>query len=159
MVEVPLAGDATDAQSEAAVAAIDRLRTDYVPAAFAGTGVEVLVGGESAFVKDFFDISDQYTPLIILVVLALSFILLTVVFRSLVVPAKAIVMNLLSVGAAYGLIVLVFQEGGPGIGEDDRGLPGVPAGGRDRGVAAAVPVLDPVRFVDGLPRLPDQPDP
>jgi RND superfamily putative drug exporter len=50
-------------------------------------------------------------------VLALSFVLLTIVFRSLVVPAKAIVMNLLSVGAAYGLIVLVFQKGGPAIGE------------------------------------------
>src|SRR4029453_17238575 len=74
----------------------------------------VLVGGDTAFVKDFFDISDTYTPLIIALVLGLSFILLTVVFRSLVVPAKAIVMNLLSVGAAYGLIVLLFQNGGPG---------------------------------------------
>jgi putative drug exporter of the RND superfamily len=117
LVEIPLAGDATDAQSEAATAAIERLRTDYVPAAFQGTGVEVLVGGDSAFVKDFFDISANYTPIIILVVLMLSFLLLTVVFRSLVVPAKAIVMNLLSVGAAYGLIVLVFQKGGLGIGK------------------------------------------
>jgi RND superfamily putative drug exporter len=55
----------------------------------------------------------MYTPLIILLVLGLSFLLLTVVFRSIVVPAKAIVMNLLSVGAAYGLIVLIFQKGGP----------------------------------------------
>jgi RND superfamily putative drug exporter len=88
-----------------------------LPSAFAGTDAEVLVGGDSAFVKDFFDISDTYTPLIILVVLLLSFCLLTVVFRSLVVPAKAIVMNLLSVGAAYGLIVLVFQKGGLAIGK------------------------------------------
>ena len=117
LVEIPLAGAATDSQSEAATLAIERLRTDYLPAAFTGTDAEVLVGGDSAFVKDFFDISDTYTPLIILVVLLLSFILLTVVFRSLVVPAKAIVMNLLSVGAAYGLIVLVFQKGGLGIGE------------------------------------------
>ncbi len=116
LVRIPLTGAATDAQSEAAVAVVDRLRTDYVPTAFQGTGAEVLVGGDPAFVKDFFDVSDQYTPIIILVVLALSFILLTVVFRSLVVPAKAIVMNLLSVGAAYGAIVLVFQKGGPGIG-------------------------------------------
>jgi RND superfamily putative drug exporter len=115
LVEIPLAGAATDAQSEAAVDAVDRLRTDYVPSSFSQT--EVLVGGETAFVKDFFDISDSYTPLIILVVLGLSFLLLTVVFRSIVVPAKAIVMNLLSVGAAYGLIVLVFQKGGPGIGK------------------------------------------
>jgi RND superfamily putative drug exporter len=118
VVEVPLTGAATDGQSEAAVAAITRLREDYVPQSFDGGNVsEVLVGGETAFVKDFFDISDSYTPLIILLVLGLSFILLTVVFRSLVVPAKAIVMNLLSVGAAYGLIVLVFQKGGPTIGE------------------------------------------
>jgi RND superfamily putative drug exporter len=116
LVQIPLTGAATDAQSEAAVDVIDRLRTQYIPTAFQGTDAEVLVGGDPAFVKDFFDVSDQYTPLIILVVLALSFVLLTVVFRSLVVPAKAIVMNLLSVGAAYGLIVLVFQKGGPGIG-------------------------------------------
>jgi RND superfamily putative drug exporter len=115
LVEIPLAGAATDAQSEAAVSAVERLRSDYVPAAFGET--EVLVGGETAFVKDFFEISDSYTPLIILIVLGLSFLLLTVVFRSIVVPAKAIVMNLLSVGAAYGLIVLVFQKGGPAIGK------------------------------------------
>ncbi len=123
IVSIPLAGAATDASSEAAVATITALRETYVPAAFDGTGADdVLVGGESAFVKDFFDISDAFTPLIILVVLALSFVLLTVVFRSLVVPAKAIVMNLLSVSAAYGLIVLVFQKGGPAIGESVANL-------------------------------------
>ena len=112
LVRFPMAGAATDAQSEAAVDAIGRMRDTYVPQAF-GQGSGVLVGGDSAFVKDFFDISAYYTPIIILLVLGLSFILLTVVFRSLVVPAKAIVMNLLSVGAAYGLIVLIFQKGGP----------------------------------------------
>jgi RND superfamily putative drug exporter len=112
LVRFPNAGVATDAQSEAAVDAIARMRDTYVPQAF-GQNSGVLVGGDSAFVKDFFDISAQYTPLIILLVLGLSFILLTVVFRSIVVPAKAIVMNLLSVGAAYGLIVLIFQKGGP----------------------------------------------
>jgi RND superfamily putative drug exporter len=112
LVRFPNAGAATDAQSEEAVSAIERMRDTYVPQAF-GQDSGVLVGGDSAFVKDFFDIAAQYTPLIILLVLGLSFILLTVVFRSVVVPAKAIVMNLLSVGAAYGLIVLVFQKGGP----------------------------------------------
>ena len=116
LVEIPLAGAAADVQSEAAVLAIERLRTGYVPAAF-GDGAQVLVGGDTAFITDFFNVSDQYTPIIILIVLALSFVLLTIVFRSLVVPAKAIVMNLLSVGAAYGAIVLVFQKGGPGIGK------------------------------------------
>jgi putative drug exporter of the RND superfamily len=112
LVRFPNAGVATDAQSEAAVEAIARMRDTYVPQAF-GQDSGVLVGGDTAFVKDFFDISAKYTPLIILLVLGLSFLLLTVVFRSIVVPAKAIVMNLLSVGAAYGLIVLIFQRGGP----------------------------------------------
>ncbi len=117
LVEIPLTGAAADTQSEAAVSAIRRLRTDYVPSAFDATGVRVLVGGDTAFVTDFFDVSSTYTPVILVIVLGLSFVLLTIVFRSLVVPAKAIVMNLLSVGAAYGAIVLVFQKGGPGIGK------------------------------------------
>jgi RND superfamily putative drug exporter len=111
-VAIPFAGEATDSQSQAAVDAVTRLRDDYVPQAF-GQDSGVLVGGDTASTKDFFDVSDQYTPIIILLVLGLSFILLTVVFRSIVVPAKAIVMNLLSVGAAYGLITLIFQRGGP----------------------------------------------
>jgi RND superfamily putative drug exporter len=112
LVAIPFAGEATDSQSQAAVDAITALRDQYVPQAF-GQGSGVLVGGDTAMTKDFFDISDKYTPIIILLVLGLSFILLTVVFRSIVVPAKAIVMNLLSVGAAYGLITLIFQQGGP----------------------------------------------
>jgi RND superfamily putative drug exporter len=111
-VRFPFAGEATDNSSEAAVDAITKMRETYVPQAF-GEDSGVLVGGDTATVKDFFDVSAQYTPIIILLVLGLSFILLTVVFRSIVVPAKAIVMNLLSVGAAYGLIVLIFQKGGP----------------------------------------------
>src|SRR4249919_2835675 len=110
LVAIPFAGEATDSQSQAAVDAVTSLRDRYVPQAF-GPDSSVLVGGDTALTKDFFDISNQYTPIIILLVLGLSFILLTVVFRSIVVPAKAIVMNLLSVGAAYGLIVLVFQKG------------------------------------------------
>ena len=122
LIEIPLAGAATDSQGEVAVAAISKLRETYVPEAFDDTSATVLVGGDTAFVKDFFDISDTYTPLIILVVLGLSFLLLTVVFRSIVVPIKAIIMNLLSVGAAYGLIVLVFQKGGPAFGESIASL-------------------------------------
>jgi RND superfamily putative drug exporter len=113
LVRFPFTGAASDGQSEAAVNAVTRMRDVYVPQAF-GTNSGVLVGGDTASVKDFFDISNFYTPLIIALVLGLSFLLLTVVFRSVVVPAKAIVMNLLSVGAAYGLIVLIFQKGGPG---------------------------------------------
>jgi RND superfamily putative drug exporter len=100
-----------DPSSGAATAAVERVREDYVPEAFAGTGVEVLVGGETAFSKDFFDLTDRYTPIVFGFVLGLTFILLLLAFRSIVVPVKALVMNLLSVGAAYGLLVLVFQEG------------------------------------------------
>jgi putative drug exporter of the RND superfamily len=101
-----------DPSNEAAFQGIRDLRGEIVPAAFGDLdGVEVLVGGNTAFFADFLDIADQYQPIVLLFVLGLSFILLTVVFRSIVVPVKAIIMNLLSVGAAYGAITLVFQEG------------------------------------------------
>jgi RND superfamily putative drug exporter len=101
----------TDPLSEAATASIVRVRDEYVPTAFNGVEAEVLVGGDTAFNKDSYDIVDANTPIVFSFVLGLSFLLLMVVFRSIVVPLKAIVMNLLSVGAAYGLLVLVFQEG------------------------------------------------
>ncbi|HEV3471892.1 MAG TPA: MMPL family transporter, partial [Actinomycetota bacterium] len=97
--------------SGSAMSAITRLREVHVPAAFAGTDAEVLVGGETAFNKDVFDAIESYTPIVFTFVLGLSFLLLMMAFRSIVVPLKAIVLNLLSVGAAYGLMVLVFQEG------------------------------------------------
>jgi RND superfamily putative drug exporter len=108
IVSAPVNGDPSSAS---AVASIDRVRDEYVPQAFDGTNAAVLVGGDTAFNKDFFDLTDTYTPIVFAFVLGLSFLLLTVVFRSIVVPIKAIIMNLLSVGAAYGLIVLVFQKG------------------------------------------------
>ena len=92
-------------------AAIARLRNDQIPAAFAGVEADVLVGGDAAFMTDYVDVITSRTPLIFTVVLSLSFLLLLLAFRSIVVPLKAIVMNLLSVAAAYGLIVLVFQHG------------------------------------------------
>ncbi|MGQ0521096.1 MAG: MMPL family transporter [Actinomycetota bacterium] len=106
-----------DPYSKASTDAVQRVRDDYVPAAFPeGSGARALVGGETAFNKDFFDVADRYLPIVFVFVLGLSFALLTVAFRSIVVPLKAIVMNLLSVGAAYGLIVLVSQKGvGAGI--------------------------------------------
>ena len=69
---------------------------------------EVLVGGGTAEVMDSVAIVWKYVPLIMAAVLAASFLLLLIAFRSIVVPLKAIVMNLLSVGAAYGMVVLVF---------------------------------------------------
>jgi putative drug exporter of the RND superfamily len=101
-----------DPSNEAAFQGIRDLRGEVVPAAFDGVeGVEVLVGGNTAFFTDFLDVADRYQPIVLAFVLGLSFILLTVVFRSIVVPVKAIIMNLLSVGAAYGAVTLVFQEG------------------------------------------------
>ena len=96
---------------ERSYAEIERLRSDIVPAAFGGSGSTVYVTGETAFNQDFFDLVEQYTPLVLAFVLGLSFLLLLLAFRSVVVSATAIVMNLLSVGAAYGLLVLVFQNG------------------------------------------------
>ena len=91
--------------------AISIIRNEHVPTAFAGVPAEVTVGGQSAIHTDFRKIVDVYTPIVFAFVLGLSFILLMVVFRSLVIPVKAIIMNLLSVGAAYGLLVVVFQMG------------------------------------------------
>jgi RND superfamily putative drug exporter len=108
VVEAQVVGDSRD---EAAVEAIERLRSEVVPAALDGSGARGLVTGETAEIVDYRELMSDWLPLVFAFVLGLSFVLLTVAFRSLVVPAKAILLNLLSVGAAYGLIVLVFQEG------------------------------------------------
>jgi putative drug exporter of the RND superfamily len=100
-----------DPNSEAAEDVVRTLRSQHVAGAFAGSGVEAYVGGPTALNVDFFAAVERYTPWVFAFVLGLSFTLLTMVFRSLVVPVKAILMNLLSVGSAYGLLVLVFQKG------------------------------------------------
>jgi len=100
-----------DGSSPAALAAVADLRDELIPAAFAGVPAEVLVTGGPAFNADFEAVVSTYTPIVFAFVLGLSFLLLMVAFRSIVVPLKAIVMNLLSVGATYGLLVLVFQKG------------------------------------------------
>jgi putative drug exporter of the RND superfamily len=100
---------AMDSNSPAAYKAIDRLRGDLIPAA--GVPVALKATGATANNTDFFNQVDKWTPIVFAFVLALSFVLLMLAFRSIVVPAKAIVLNLLSVGAAYGLVVLVFQHG------------------------------------------------
>ena len=87
------------------------LRERHVDAAFAGLPVQVYVGGLTAEVTDFYGIVRFYTPIVFIFVLGLSFLILMMVFRSIVIPLKAIIMNLLSVGATYGLLVLVFQKG------------------------------------------------
>lgn len=112
IVTVALAGDVSGNE---ALETIRNLRDVTIPASFAGTDAEVLVGGETAGSVDFVAQTDRYTPVVFIFVLGLSFVLLTVAFRSVVIPVKAIAMNLLSVGAAYGLVVAFFQRGaGPG---------------------------------------------
>jgi RND superfamily putative drug exporter len=109
LVSIPLAGDGTDATSEAALA---RLRGDVVPETIgAVAGAEVNVTGMTAGSKDFNDTIKSRLPIVFAFVLGLAFILLLVTFRSIVIPIKAIVLNLLSVGAAYGILTLVFQDG------------------------------------------------
>ena len=82
-----------------------------MPAATAGTGVAAHVGGITAAFDDVSTLLQERLPYFIGLVLLLSFLLLMVVFRSLLVPLKAVIMNLLSIGAAYGVLVAVFQKG------------------------------------------------
>ena len=101
-----------ESSARPAVEAVEDLRYEYVPAAFSGVDAEVYVGGRTALTIDIFDVVDTYTPIVFAFVLGISFLILMLVFRSIVIPIKAIIMNLLSVGAAYGLLVLVFQKSG-----------------------------------------------
>jgi RND superfamily putative drug exporter len=87
------------------------LRDHVVPAAQSGSGLHVLVGGQTAIFEDFSHVLARKLPLFIGVVVLLSFLLLMTVFRSLVIPALAAAMNLLSAAAAFGVITLVFQDG------------------------------------------------
>jgi uncharacterized membrane protein YdfJ with MMPL/SSD domain len=108
LLTVPIRGDAS---GEEAVAAVRTLRSTIVPAAFADSSAQASVGGQTSEDIDYIDSAIDPAPLVIALVLGLTFILLTAVFRSVVIAALTVVLNLLSVGAAYGLIVLVFQHG------------------------------------------------
>ena len=119
LLTVPVRGDPLDQE---AVDAVRELRSEHVPEAFANGGVQVLVAGDTAESIDESDTMSDWLPVVFTFVLSLSFVLLTIAFRSLVVAAKAIAVNLLSVGAAYGLLVLVFQEG---VGNELLGFPQV----------------------------------
>ena len=100
-------------QNDVANRAIVRdLRSEVVPEVFGGLdGVEALVTGDAAFTADVVGFYEDGMPKVFLFVLGFSFLLLLVAFHSVVIPIKAILLNLLSTGAAYGLLVLVFQEG------------------------------------------------
>ena len=109
VVALAVKGSGTDAASDRS---LEVLRSEVVPATVGRLGgAEVAVTGVTAGTKDFTDVVTARAPVVFLFVLGLAFILLLVTFRSIVVPIKAIILNLLSVGAAYGILVLVFQDG------------------------------------------------
>ena len=108
-VDIPVAGDGTDARSSAALA---DLRDKLIPATIGRVpGATAEVTGFTANSVDFNDTMKSHAPLVFIFVLSAAFLLLLFTFRSLVIPAKAIILNLLSVGAAYGVMVWIFQEG------------------------------------------------
>jgi RND superfamily putative drug exporter len=113
----------TSPQSADTTALLDHIRGDVIPPNEERTGTQLHVGGINAIFEDFGDAISKKLPLFIGVVVLLSALLLMVVFRSILVPLKAMVMNLLSIGAAFGLVVAVFQWGwGAGlIGVDSTG--------------------------------------
>jgi RND superfamily putative drug exporter len=107
-IGVQVGGDKTGSQ---ALAAIRHLRSTLIPQAFRGTNTHVVVGGDTADNVDYIDAMNNWLPIVFVFVLGLSFVLLTIVFRSIVIAATSIALNLLSVGAAYGLVILVFRHG------------------------------------------------
>jgi putative drug exporter of the RND superfamily len=107
VLTVPLRGDPA---GTASVAAVRELRGRLIPAVFADSGAKVYVGGQTAEDVDYFDAVTNPTPYVLLFVLGLSFILLTVAFRSIVVALVSVLLNLLSVAAAYGLLTFVFLD-------------------------------------------------
>jgi RND superfamily putative drug exporter len=107
-VSISLQGDGSNGTS---VRALQTLRDDVIPASVGRLpGVEAAVTGETAGTHDFNEQMKSHAPLVFAFVLALCFLLLLVTFRSIVIPLKSVLLNLLSVGAAYGLLVLVFQH-------------------------------------------------
>jgi putative drug exporter of the RND superfamily len=101
----------TAPQDAATTELVTTLRDDVIPAAIAGTSLDVKVTGTTAANIDFTDFLAQRTFVFFAAVLALSFLLLMMVFRSLLVPLKAVVMNVLSIAATYGVLVVIFQWG------------------------------------------------
>jgi uncharacterized membrane protein YdfJ with MMPL/SSD domain len=109
MVSMAINGNGTDAASNRS---LEVLREQVVPATVGKlAGAEVATGGLTAWLSDFNDTMTSHLPIVFAFVLGVAFLLLLVTFRSIVVPIKAIVLNLLSVGAAYGILTYVFQEG------------------------------------------------
>jgi uncharacterized membrane protein YdfJ with MMPL/SSD domain len=109
VASIAVKGKGTDAASNHSLAV---LRDTVVPASVGKLpGADVTVSGMTASSKDFLDTMKSHLPIVFLFVLSMAFILLLVTFRSIVIPIKAIILNLLSVGSAYGILTLVFQDG------------------------------------------------
>jgi len=98
-------------QDESTTQLVHRLRHDVIPNATRGTDLKMYVGSQTAIGVDLADTLGQRLPYMFLAILVMSFLLLMLVFRSLLVPLKAVIMNLLSIGASYGVIVAIFQWG------------------------------------------------
>lgn len=94
-----------------ATRAVQRLRDEIIPVAFVSSDAQVMVTGDAAVNKDFREFVYEKAPIVFAFVLGIAFLLLLVMFRSIVIPIKSILLNLLSVGAAYGVLVMVFQWG------------------------------------------------
>jgi uncharacterized membrane protein YdfJ with MMPL/SSD domain len=109
LISIPTIGNGNDDQS---TAALNEIRDNIIPATIGRIGgVTVAVSGNAAQSKDFRDLVVNRLPLVFAFVFSLAFLLLLFTFRSIVIPIKAILLNLLSVGAAYGVLVLIFQNG------------------------------------------------
>ncbi len=142
-----------DPTGSAALTAVERLRNVYVPQAFDGSGATVYVGGQTASTSDYVSTMNRYLPIVIAFVLSLSFVLLMVAFRSIVIPHQ---------GDADEPAV-----GGRGVRPAGHRLPvghrcqlaRLPGERHHRRLPAGVPLRGAVRPVDGLPRLPAQPHP
>jgi uncharacterized membrane protein YdfJ with MMPL/SSD domain len=113
-------------------AAVEALRSDLVPAAFEDASANVLVGARPAYIDDFNSMLSTWMPIVFAFVLGFAFILLLLTFRSIVIPIKAIILNLLSVAAALGIVTLVFQGG---VGKDILGFT------YEEGVMAFLPIF------------------
>jgi uncharacterized membrane protein YdfJ with MMPL/SSD domain len=108
-IDIPVVGNGSDSQSNAA---LEKLRGELIPATIGGVpGVTADVTGFTASSQDFTDVLKSHVPLVFAFVLTAAFLLLLFTFRSIVIPLKAILLNLLSVGAAYGVLVWIFQYG------------------------------------------------
>ncbi|NGN68640.1 MMPL family transporter [Streptomyces sp. A7024] len=107
----------TSPQAEATDDLVDRIRDDVIPPAESGTSMRAYVGGQTAMMKDFAAVITDKLPLFIGVIIALGFALLTLAFRSLLIPLTAAVMNVLAAAASFGVLVAVFQWGWGGLAE------------------------------------------